>query len=190
MRWYNHLHNLRFQIHYYKISSNTLHRIKQGKPITTTTLDTLCSILACNVSGIINYIPGNAKGTNSPEKEERSIGVWGQRHLRYIREHKKALYTSLLTSGKLQSLSLIHIFRGINVKGGAKFSRKEIDSLTEIAKTYRAKGMAWLKNNGGEISSSFEMCIRDSIQSACTYITSVFWSYNNICQSRIRRFFC
>ena len=37
------------------------------------------------------------------EKEERSIGVWGQRHLRYTREHKKALYTSLLTSGKLQS---------------------------------------------------------------------------------------
>lgn len=37
------------------------------------------------------------------EKEERHIGVWGQRHLRYIREHKKALYTSLLTSGKLQS---------------------------------------------------------------------------------------
>ena len=37
------------------------------------------------------------------EKEERSIGGWGQRHLRYIREHKKALYTSLLTNGKLQS---------------------------------------------------------------------------------------
>lgn len=37
------------------------------------------------------------------EKEERHIGVWGQRHLRYIREHKKALYTSLLTSGRLQS---------------------------------------------------------------------------------------
>ena len=38
----------------------------------------------------------------SAEKEERSIGVWGQRHLRYIREHKKTLYTSLLTSGRLQ----------------------------------------------------------------------------------------
>ena len=37
------------------------------------------------------------------EKEEQSIGVWGRRHLRYIREHKKALYTSLLTRGKLQS---------------------------------------------------------------------------------------
>lgn len=37
------------------------------------------------------------------EKEERHIGVWGQRHLRYIREHKKTLYTSLLTNGKLHS---------------------------------------------------------------------------------------
>ncbi len=45
--------------------------------------------------------------------------------------------------------------RGINVKGGAKFSRKEIDSLTEFVKTFRAKGLAWYKNNGGEISSSY-----------------------------------
>lgn len=37
------------------------------------------------------------------EKEERHIGVWGHRHLQYIREHKKAFYTNLLTSGKLQS---------------------------------------------------------------------------------------
>ncbi len=39
----------------------------------------------------------------SAEKEERYIGVWGQRHLRYVREHKKVFYTNLLTSGKLQS---------------------------------------------------------------------------------------
>ena len=37
------------------------------------------------------------------EKGERRIGVWGQRHLRYIREHRKVFYTNLLTSGKLQS---------------------------------------------------------------------------------------
>lgn len=35
------------------ISANTLHRIKQGKAITTTTLDTLCFILDCNVSDVI-----------------------------------------------------------------------------------------------------------------------------------------
>lgn len=37
------------------------------------------------------------------EKEERHIGIWGHRHLRYIREHKKVLYADLLISGKLQS---------------------------------------------------------------------------------------
>ena len=31
------------------------------------------------------------------------IGMWGQRHLRYIKQHRKVLYTNLLTSGKLNS---------------------------------------------------------------------------------------
>ena len=37
------------------------------------------------------------------EKENRPIGVWGQRHLRYLRQHRKVFYTNLLTSGKLDS---------------------------------------------------------------------------------------
>ena len=37
------------------------------------------------------------------EKEERHIGVWGHRHLQYIREYKKVFYTDLVISGKLQS---------------------------------------------------------------------------------------
>ena len=35
--------------------------------------------------------------------EEKPIGIWGQRHLRYIKQERKALYTELLTSGKLNS---------------------------------------------------------------------------------------
>ena len=35
------------------------------------------------------------------EQEEQPIGVWGQRHLRYIKQHHKVQYTNLLTSGKL-----------------------------------------------------------------------------------------
>lgn len=38
-----------------------------------------------------------------PAEEQQPIGVWGQRHLRYIKQHRKALYTNLLTSGKLNS---------------------------------------------------------------------------------------
>ena len=53
--------------------------------------------------------------------------------------------------------------RAINVKGGARFSRKEIDSLTEVAKTYKAKGMAWLKwAESGEISSSYAKFLSDA----------------------------
>ena len=36
-----------------------------------------------------------------PEKVEVHIGVWGQRHRRYLKEHRKIAYTRLLTSGKL-----------------------------------------------------------------------------------------
>ena len=36
-----------------------------------------------------------------PDEEEQPIGLWGQRHLRYIKQHRKVLYLNLLTSGKL-----------------------------------------------------------------------------------------
>lgn len=35
------------------------------------------------------------------ELEERSIGVWGQRHLRYLKAHRRVLYVNLLTSDAL-----------------------------------------------------------------------------------------
>lgn len=35
------------------------------------------------------------------EKEHKFIGLWGQRYKRYLQEHKRAVYTTLLTSGKL-----------------------------------------------------------------------------------------
>lgn len=36
-----------------------------------------------------------------PEEPEVYIGIWGQRHRRYLKNHRKVLYASLLTSGKL-----------------------------------------------------------------------------------------
>ena len=35
------------------------------------------------------------------EGEQQPIGIWGHRHLRYIKQHRKVLYLNLLTSGKL-----------------------------------------------------------------------------------------
>ena len=39
-------------------------------------------------------------GEDEPE-DERPIGVWGQRHLRYLKEHRRVRYANLLTSGEL-----------------------------------------------------------------------------------------
>ena len=44
------------------------------------------------------YLPDLAL---SDEETGVEIGVWGQRHLRYIKQHRKVLYLNLLTSGKL-----------------------------------------------------------------------------------------
>ena len=38
-----------------------------------------------------------------PPKEQRPIGIWGQRHLRYLRQHRKALYKELQINGKLNT---------------------------------------------------------------------------------------
>lgn len=38
-----------------------------------------------------------------PEESSEPIGVWGQRHARYLKEHRKVLYMNLLTSGKFNT---------------------------------------------------------------------------------------
>lgn len=38
-----------------------------------------------------------------PAEEEKPIGIWRQRHKRYLKEYRKATYTTLRTSGKLNS---------------------------------------------------------------------------------------
>ena len=38
-----------------------------------------------------------------PPEDERPVGIWGQRRLRYLREHRPILYTNLKTSGQLRS---------------------------------------------------------------------------------------
>ena len=48
-------------IFHHGISSHTLYRMKQGKPITTSTLDTLCFVLECNVSDILTYVPDDVE---------------------------------------------------------------------------------------------------------------------------------
>lgn len=38
-----------------------------------------------------------------PKNNDKPIGIWGQRHLRYIKQHRRVFYANLLTTGKLNS---------------------------------------------------------------------------------------
>jgi len=57
--------------------------------------------------------------------------------------------------------------RAINAKGcGAKFSRREIDSLVEFVKIYRAKGMAWIAVEENEVKSAITKFLGDDVTKA------------------------
>lgn len=78
-----------------------------------------------------------------PAEEERPIGVWGQRRLRYLKQHHRVLYYNLLTSGKLHS----HL-ADIEEQAQTLFSRlvkeyAEKGGVTEQLKA--ADQMAWVR---------------------------------------------
>ena len=77
------------------------------------------------------------------QKEERHIGIWGQRYLRYIREHKKALYTSLLTSGKLQSYLADVEEQAQRLFDRLMKQRAELEDITETLKA--CNQMEWIR---------------------------------------------
>lgn len=77
------------------------------------------------------------------EQEPRSIGIWGQRHLRYIREHRIALYTELLTSGRLNAY-----LADLNEEAEAMLSRlvKQLAEKEGVTEKLKAEdGMKWVQ---------------------------------------------
>ena len=86
------------------------------------------------------YLPNLVLPT---EKETRSIGIWGQRHLRYIRQHRKVFYTNLLTNGRLNSY-----LAGIDRQAEELFFRL-VEQMTEregITETLKADNqMEWVQ---------------------------------------------
>ena len=78
-----------------------------------------------------------------PAEEERPIGVWGQRRLRYLKQRHKVLYYNLLTSGKLHS----HL-ADTEEQAQALFSRlvKEYAEKEGVTEQLRATDqMAWVR---------------------------------------------
>ena len=95
------------------------------------------------------------------EPEGRSIGIWGQRHLRYIRKHKVGLYSELLTTGKLNDY-----LADLNEQAEAMFSRlvkqlSEKEGVTEVLKAENQ--MLWVQRMNNIRSVAMESVANDLI---------------------------
>ena len=76
------------------------------------------------------------------EPTERPIGIWGQRHLRHLKQHYKTVYTELMTSGKLNGY-----LADLNEQAEDMFLRlvKELAEKEDITETLKAeKQMLWV----------------------------------------------
>ena len=95
------------------------------------------------------------------EPEGRPIGIWGQRHLRYIRKHKTSLYAELLTTGKLNDY-----LADLNEQAEAMFSRlvkqlSEKEGVTEALK--EENQMLWVQRMNNIRSAAMEIVANDLI---------------------------
>ena len=96
------------------------------------------------------------------EEEQRFIGVWGQRHKRYLKEHKRAAYITLLTSGRLNSY-----LADIEEQAQERFERiveqmKQAQGITERLKADNAWEWVGRMNN-------IQACAREIVDKEIIY---------------------
>lgn len=97
------------------------------------------------------------------EEEQRFIGVWGQRHKRYLKEHKRVAYITLLTSGRLNSY-----LADIEEQAQERFERiveqmKERQGVTEQLKAENPHEWIGRMNN-------IQACVREVVGKELIYI--------------------
>ena len=95
------------------------------------------------------------------EPEGRPIGIWGRRHLRYIRKHKVGLYAELLTAGKLNDY-----LADLNEQAEALFSRlvKQLSEKEGVTEALKAENqMLWVQRMNNIRSAAMESVANDMI---------------------------
>ena len=78
-----------------------------------------------------------------PEEKQKPVGVWGQRHLRYIKEHKRAFYANLMTSCQLNSY-----LADVDEQAEETFSRlvKQLAEKENVTENLKAENqMLWVR---------------------------------------------
>ena len=98
-------------------------------------------------------------GDDEPEQEP--IGIWGQRHLRYLKEHHRVRYANLLTIGKLNDY-----LADLNEQAEAMFSQlvkllAEMEGVTEVLKAENQ--MLWVQKMNNLQNAAMEIVSNELI---------------------------
>lgn len=96
-----------------------------------------------------------------PNEVQKPVGLWGQRHLRYINQHKRVFYTSLLTSCKLNSY-----LADIDKQAGDMFSRlvKQLAENENVTENLKAQNqMEWVGRMNNIYASVREVIFKELI---------------------------
>ena len=95
------------------------------------------------------------------EPAGRPIGLWGQRHLKYIRKHKIGLYIELLTTGKLNDY-----LADLNEQAEAMFSRmvKQLPEKEGVTEALKAENpMLWVQKMNNLRNAAAEIVANELI---------------------------
>ena len=90
-----------------------------------------------------------------PKEESRYIGIWGQRHLRYLKQHRKVLYSELLISGNLNDY-----LADLNEQAEDMFSRlvKQLAEKEGVTESLKAENqMLWVQRMNNIRSAAMEI---------------------------------
>lgn len=98
--------------------------------------------------------------TRDDEPKECLIGIWGQRHLRYLKQHRKTVYTELLTNGNLNSY-----LADLNEQAEALFRLvKKLAEKEDTSETLKAENrMLWVRRMNAVRETAKEIVDNDLI---------------------------
>lgn len=98
-----------------------------------------------------------------PKVEDKPIGIWGQRHLQYIKQHKRIFYTNLITSCKLNSY-----LAEVDERAEEMYLRlvKEMAQEQSVTEQLKAEQpMEWIGRMG-----NIQSCAREVVNSEVIFV--------------------
>ena len=122
-----------------------------------------------NMENMTRYVFKEVIGTNLPDpfpriSYDKAMSKYGSdkpdtRYELFLQNVKQ--FTDISEFNAFKSAECV---KAIVVSGGAKYSRKNIDELTDVVKTFNAKGLAWMKMEKGQLTGGISKFFGDDLQ--------------------------